>query len=156
MNENIGSPKLIIETFRIIPTTQSILGSMILVILLFLTYILFIGWTILFDTKTTPNMSMLSDFIFDNHEKTIDKFQKYIISVLQSNLDSSESFESFENKYYFVEPKTSYFSKTIKEFNVFVSGITTQMMGILESGFQRVLLMVHLRGNKFVVNKTTD
>ena len=53
MNENIGSPKLIIETFRIIPTTQSILGSMILVILLFLTYILFVGWIAIFDSKIT-------------------------------------------------------------------------------------------------------
>ena len=131
-------PKM--DTFRIIPTTQSILGRMILVILLFITYILFIGWMAILDMKTTPNMSIILDFILDNHEKSIRQFQKYIISILNDNSEpqTQSPEESFENKYSFVE---------------FSSGITGKLSNLLESIFQRFLLMIHIRGNKIFVNK---
>lgn len=180
MNENF--PKPIIDTFRIIPTTQSILGRMILVVLLFITYILFIGWMAILDLKTTPNISIFLDFILDNHEKSIRQFQKYITSILNDNSESQQSQqsqqqsqqsqsqqsqqpqeqsqqqsqeqeqeqeqESFDN--YFVKRNSSSWNKIITEFNLLGSGITR----LLESGFQRFLLIFHLRGNKIFVNKT--
>ena len=144
-----------IDSFRIIPTTQSTLGRMILVVILFITYILFIGWMAIFDMKTTPNMSIFLDFILDNHEKSIRQFQKYIISILTDNSEPEQEPESFENKYSFVkeEPNSSFWNKTITEFNKLGYGITGKLSNILESGFQRFLLFLHLRGNTFFVNK---
>ena len=139
-------------TFRIIPTTQSILGRMILVIILFITYILFIGWMAILDMKTTPNMSIILDFILDNHEKSIKQFQKYIISILNDNSEPQE--ESFENKYSFVEQhNSSSWNKIIQGYITNLSLLGSGITGILESGFQRFLLMIHLRGNKIFVNK---
>jgi len=152
-----NSPK--IDTFRIIPTTQSILGRMILVIILFIIYILFIGWMAILDMKTTPNMSIILDFILDNHEKTIKRFQKYIISILNDNSEPQTQYpeESFENKHSFVEHNSSYWSvpppSFITKISIWGSGITGKMSDLLEYGFQRFLLMIHLRGNKIFVNK---
>lgn len=141
-----------IDTFRIIPTTQSILGRMILVIILFITYILFIGWMAILDMKTTPNVSIFLDFILDNHEKSIKQFQNYIISILNDNSEPQQE-EPFENKYSFVEQNSSWNNNFITKFSLLSSGIIEKMSHLLESGFQRSLLMIHLRGNKIFVNK---
>ena len=164
MNEpNIeNSSKTIIETFRIIPTSQSILGRMILIVILFLTYILFVGWIAIFDSKITPNMSLFLDFIFDKHEKSILEFQNYIKNIL-NNFSESESFENFvEPEPEIINSKTqtqninsiSPFYKTISELNLLITDIIKKITDILETGFQRFLLMIHLRGNKIFVNKS--
>lgn len=162
MNEPIieNSPKTIIETFRIIPTTQSILGRMILIVLLFLTYILFVGWIAVFDSKITPNMGLFWDFILDKHEKSIREFQNYIKSIL-SNFSESESFENFsepeinnlKDKTQNINPDSPFY-KTISELHLLISDIMKNITNILETGFQRFLLMIHLRGNKIFVNRS--
>jgi hypothetical protein len=178
-------PKSVIEMYRIIPTTQSMLGSMILVILLFIIYIIFIGWMAILDMKTTPNISMFLNFILDNHEKSIKQFQKYIISVLTDQDITPDDTSSTSTSTPSTSTSTStstpsstsspYTSKTTTKSPYLLStstsepepepdtesfvnqnsGIIGKISKIFESGFQRFLLMIHLRGNKIFVNKTT-
>lgn len=104
------------------------------------------------DMKTTPNVSIFLDFILDNHEKSIKQFQNYIISILNDNSEPQQE-EPFENKYSFVEQNSSWNNNFITKFSLLSSGIIEKMSHLLESGFQRSLLMIHLRGNKIFVNK---
>lgn len=112
--------------------------------------------------KTTPNTSMFLDFILDNHEKSIRQFKKYIISVLSEQTDTipdlSDSSPSTPSPTdtSTPTPDTSPETDTSESFvNQNNSGIIGKISKIFESGFQRFLLMIHLRGNKFFVNKTT-
>ena len=157
-------PTKVIEMYRIVPTTQSTLISMILVILLFIIYIIFIGYIAILDMKTTPNTSMFLDFILDNHEKSIRQFKEYIISVLSDQTDiipdTSDSSPSIPTSPDTTStPDTSTPAPETDTSESFVnqnnSGIIGKISKIFESGFQRFLLMIHLRGNKFFVNKTT-
>lgn len=161
--------KTVIEMYRIIPTTQSTLVSMVLVILLFIIYIIFIGYIAIIDMKTTPNISIFLDFILDNHEKSIRQFKKYIISVLSDQTDTllpdTTSTPSTDTSTPPTDTSTSTptatpspdttDSTTDSSTESFVNPNTWKISKIIQSWFQRFLLMIHLRGNKIFVNKTT-
>ena len=92
------TPSVPLPQYIIVPTTNSILVNMILVIVFFLLYLVFIAYMALYDAKNAPNIRLFLDFLTDNQIPITD-FNDKIKQVIRDTTNVPESFTTQPNTY---------------------------------------------------------
>ena len=115
--DSTPSPSVPLPQYIIVPTTKSLLITMILVIVCFLLYLAIITYMALYDAKNTPNIRLFLDFLTDNQIPITD-FNDKIKQVIQDTTNTDESFTTQSNTYIqtIVEFVSTKFNSFINQF----------------------------------------
>ena len=91
-------PSVPLPQYIIVPTTNSLLVKMILVIVFFLLYLAIIAYMALYEAKNAPNVRLFLDFLTDNQIPITD-FNDKIKQVIRDTTNTKESFTTQPNTY---------------------------------------------------------